>query len=48
MILTVGVLISVTIAFGILRLRLPAKSDTAHLGVMSETWLAEQRNAHGS
>jgi multisubunit Na+/H+ antiporter MnhG subunit len=48
MMLTIGVLITVTAVFGILRLRIPARSQAANLGSMSEKWLAEQRAGHSS
>ena len=48
MMLTIGVLIAVTAVFGILRLRVPPRSQTANLGSMSEKWLAEQRAGHSS
>jgi len=48
MMLTIGVLIAVTAVFGLLRLRGPARSQSANLGSMSEKWLAEQRAGHSS
>ena len=48
MMLTIAILITVTAVFGILRLRMPASNQAAHLGTMSEKWLAEQRAGHSS
>jgi xanthosine utilization system XapX-like protein len=48
MMLTIGVLITVAAVFGILQLRIPAKSQAAQLGCMSERWLAELRAGHSS
>jgi len=47
--LTIGILVTVTAVFGILRLvRIPAKNQAVQLGSMSERWLAEQRAGHSS
>ncbi len=46
MMLTIGILVTVTAVFGILRLRIPAKDQPVHLGSMSERWLAEHRASH--
>ena len=46
--LTIGLFLTVAAVFGILRLRIPAKSQAAHLGCMSEKWLAEQRAGRSS
>jgi len=48
MMLTIGILVTVTAVFGILRLRIPAKDQAVHLGSMSERWLAEHRAGHSS
>jgi len=46
MMLTIGTFIIVAAVFGILRLRIPPKSQAAQLGCMSERWLAELRAGH--
>jgi hypothetical protein len=48
MMLTIGVLVTVAATVSILRLRVPARNQAAHLGFMSEKWLAEQRASHSS
>jgi hypothetical protein len=45
LIIIVGVLITATAALRIVAIRRPSV-QTAHLGFMSEQWLAEQRAAH--
>ena len=48
MLLLIGVLITAIIVMSILRARSPAGVHGAHLGWMSEQWLAEYRAAHPS
>jgi hypothetical protein len=46
MLLIIGMLITAAAVTGALRARTPAGRHTAHLGWMSEQWLAEHRATH--
>jgi hypothetical protein len=46
MLLTIGVLVTVTAVLIIRKLRVPADANGKNLGWMSEQWLAEHRASH--
>ena len=48
MVIITGILAGVAAALSILGVRTQARVPTAHLGWMSEQWLAEHRAAHPS
>ena len=46
MLLIIGILITAIAVLSLLRIRAPGGVHTAHLGWMSEQWIAEYRAAH--